>query len=881
MTIRSFFPAIMALLFSAYKLTAQTVAVTSGWQLQDAAKVPQSGETVAQQGFSTNGWYAAIVPGTVLTTLVHNNVYPEPLYGENNRPDKIPDTLCRTNWWYRTQMSIPPSYRDKKIWLHFNGINYTAQVWVNGKNIGEIQGAFARGIFDITSVVKPGETATLAVLISPQPNPGVPHEHTIAQGMGKNGGITAMDGPTFLCSMGWDWIPAIRDRNSGIWQSVFLTATGAVRIKDPLVTTDLPLPSLNTADVSIAATLENVTDQPQQGTLQASFGDITVQQHVQLSPHSQQRITIDPATQPALRVKQPKLWWPNGYGPQNLYSLQLQFTANGKISDTQQLSFGIREISYTTPASTDLTISVNGVKVFCKGGNWGMDEAMKRIPAARLETQIRMHQQAHYNIIRNWVGQSTSEDLYALCDKYGLMVWDEFFQPNPSDGPNPADIHLYLANVREKILRFRNHPSIILWCARNEGNPPAAIEDSLQLLIKELEPKRLYQSSSTSGRGVHSGGPYYTRKPGEYYVFTESFKTEIGSFSIPTLESIQGMMPQKDWEVINDDWAEHDMATKYYRNMIGKRFGEVANLADFVRKSQLANYESFRAMYEGRNAKMFHPSTGVITWMSNPAQPSFVWQLYHHDLEPNAALFAVQKACEPVHVQFNEKEGNVQVINNGPATIKNASVQLSVYNLDGSTALEKKYTVTAAPAVATDLEAVPWPAKLSAVHFVKLTLTDAQGNTRSDNFYWNTLPLGADQLSDLEKLPPVTLTATIKRRRVKDTCLLEVTLHNPTTHIALMTHLQLHRQGSDDRVLPVFYSDNYVSLVPNETKTIIIEASETALQGKIPLVKVDGFNVYLKPHSGPDAAISLNENAQVSHWPVTHLPRPENSTPTK
>ena len=289
MTIRSFFPAIMALLFSAYKLTAQTVAVTSGWQLQDAAKVPQSGETVAQQGFSTNGWYAAIVPGTVLTTLVHNNVYPEPLYGENNRPDKIPDTLCRTNWWYRTQMSIPPSYRDKKIWLHFNGINYTAQVWVNGKNIGEIQGAFARGIFDITSVVKPGETATLAVLISPQPNPGVPHEHTIAQGMGKNGGITAMDGPTFLCSMGWDWIPAIRDRNSGIWQSVFLTATGAVRIKDPLVTTDLPLPSLNTADVSIAATLENVTDQPQQGTLQASFGDITVQQHVQLSPHSQQR----------------------------------------------------------------------------------------------------------------------------------------------------------------------------------------------------------------------------------------------------------------------------------------------------------------------------------------------------------------------------------------------------------------------------------------------------------------------------------------------------------------------------------------------------------------------------------------------------------------
>lgn len=879
--IRSFFPAIIALLFPVQLLTAQTIPVASGWQLQDAAKVPQSGAEVAQGSFASNGWYAAIVPGTVLTTLVHNNVYPEPLYGENNRPDKIPETLCRTNWWYRTQITIPAGYRDKKIWLQFNGINYTAHVWVNGKDIGEIRGAFARGIFDITNAVTPGATATLAVLVSPQPNPGVPHEHTIAQGMGRNGGITAMDGPTFLCSMGWDWIPAIRDRNTGIWQSVLLTATGAVRIKDPLVTTDLPLPAVNSADVTIAATVENVTDQPQHGVLQGSFGGITFHKNVQLPARSQQRITFDAATTPPLRVKNPKLWWPNGYGPQNLYTLQLQFTSAGKIADEQTLKFGIREISYTTPASEDLTISVNGVKVFCKGGNWGMDEAMKRIPVERLEAQIRMHQQANYNIIRNWVGQSTSEDLYALCDKYGIMVWDEFFQPNPSDGPDPADISLYLANVREKMLRFRNHPSIILWCARNEGNPPQAIHDSLQLLMKELEPLRLYQPSSTAGRGVHSGGPYYTRKPADYYVFSESFKTEIGSFSIPTLESVQGMLPQKDWEVVNDAWAEHDMATRYYPNMIRKRFGDIANLADFVRKSQLANYESFRAMYEGRNAKMFHPCTGVITWMSNPAQPSFVWQLYHHDLEPNAALFAVQKACEPVHIQLNEKEGNVQVINNGPVALKNVRAQVLVYNLDGTLAFQQTQRITAAPAMATDLGLVPWPAKLSAVHFVKLILQDAQGRLLSGNFYWNALPPGSDQLTDLEKLPVVTLHAQVKRRRLNDKCLLDVTLHNPSSHIALMTHLQLHREGAGKRVLPVFYSDNYISLVPDETRTITIEVAEAALQGKKPFVFVDGFNVLLKPDSGKEAAISLNENAQVSHWPVTHLPRPDSTHTTK
>ncbi|MGF6929613.1 hypothetical protein QFZ48_005113 [Chitinophaga sp. W2I13] len=430
------------------------------------------------------------------------------------------------------------------------------------------------------------------------------------------------------------------------------------------------------------------------------------------------------------------------------------------------------------------------------------------------------------------------------------------------------------------MLRFRNHPSIILWCARNEGNPPKVIDDSLRSLMAELEPLRLYQPSSTSGRGVHSGGPYYTRKPAEYYVFTESFKTEIGSFSIPTMESVQGMMPQQDWEVINDNWAEHDLATKYYRNMIAKRFGEVANLADFVRKSQLANYESFRAMYEGRNAKMFNPATGVITWMSNPAQPSFVWQLYHHDLEPNSALFAVQKACEPVHIQLNEKEGNIQVINNGPAALKNARAHLSLFNADGKPVLQQDYNVTALPTVATDLGQVQWPADLSPVHFVKLTLHDANGALLSDNFYWNTLPLGSDQLAGLEKIPVVTLTATVKRRSVHGNCLLDVSLHNPSAHIAVMTHLQLHRQGGD-RVLPVFYSDNYVSLCPNETKTITVEASEAALQGSKPMILVDGFNVNIKESNSPDAAIALNENAQVNHWPITHLPRPDSTAPKK
>jgi hypothetical protein len=855
------------------------VEIGSGWQLQDAAKVPQSIATLSAPDFAATGWHAAVVPGTVLTSLVQDGVYPEPLYGENNRPNVIPESLARTNYWYRTTFTVPQSYAGRHIWLNFDGVNYQAAMWVNGKQVGSTLGAFVRGAFDISSVVQPGSTAVLAVLVSPQPHPGVSHEHTIRDGLGKNGGMTAIDGPTFLSTIGWDWIPAIRDRDTGIWQKVFLSASGPVQIKNPLITTDLPLPRLDSADIAVKTTVENVTDQPQHGVLKGSFGNVSFEKAIELAPNSSTLVSFDPATTPALHLHNPKLWWPNGYGPQNLYTLHLSFEADGQVSDSHDTTFGVRKITYTVPDSENLTLSVNGVRVFIRGGDWGLDDAMKRIPRERLEAQIRMHQLAHLNMIRNWVGQSTNEDFYELCDKYGILLWDEFFQPNPSDGPNPMDLDLYIANVREKILRFRNHPSIAVWCARNEGYPPQEIDDSLRKLMAELEPTRLYQPSSTAGRGVHSAGPYHWRTPREFYVFdqSEAFKTEIGSVSIPTLESIHGMMPQKDWETINDDWAEHDLAKgaqqgDLYPGVIAARYGKIANLADFVRKAQLANYEAFRAMYEGRNAKMFHSTTGVITWMSHPAQPSFVWQLYHYDLEPNSALFAVRKAGEMVHIQLNESNGQLEVINNLPDAVDGATAHVTLYNLDGMIAYQHSTPVHAAPSLDTDLGEVAWPANLSPVYFVKLELRDKSGKLLSDNFYWRSLPQQQDNLQALNQLAPITLEAKATRADADGKCLLTITLHNPGTQVALMAHLQLRRKQSGDRVLPVYYSDNYVSLVPNESKTITIEAAAADLKGDSPLVLVDGWNVQGASFTGPNVSISPNVDAQVAHWPITGLP---------
>ena len=854
----------------------QPLTIDAGWQLQDARKVQEAGATIAAEKYKSKGWYRATVPGTVLTSLVNDGVYPEPLYGENNRPDKIPDNLSRSPYWYRVVFKIPKTYAGRQVWLNFDGINFSAQVWVNGRQVGAIKGAFSRGIFDISQNVRSGKNAVLAVLVSPQPHPGDPHEHTIRDGVGKNGGITAIDGPTFLSTIGWDWIPAIRDRDTGIWQKVFLSASGPVMIKDPQITTDLPLPKTDSADISVQTRLVNVTDQPQKAVLKGSFGEVTFEQSVELAAQSSQVISLDPKSTAQLHISNPKLWWPNGYGPQNLYSLHLSLEVDGKISDNKDVSFGVRKFSYTVPNSENLTISVNGVRVFIRGGNWGLDEAMKRNPRPRLEAQIRMHQIANLNMIRNWVGQSTSEDFYELCDKYGLLVWDEFFQPNPNDGPDPDDFDTYMANVREKILRFRNHASIVVWCARNEGYPPKKIDDALRVLIKELEPTRLYQANSADGRGVNSHGPYHWRTPREFYTFDEAFKTEIGTVSVPTLESIQGMMPEKDWETINDDWAEHDFAKgasggDLYPAMIAARYGKVANLADFVRKSQLANYEAFRAMYEGRNAKLFRPTTGILTWMSNPAQPSFVWQLYHHDLEPNSSLFAVKKAAELVHIQLNEGNGDLEIINNLDVPLEKVRVHVAIYNLDGALVYSRDYDVSAAASVATSLGFVAWPAGLSPVHFVKLELRGTSGKLVSENFYWRALPEHQDDLTALGEMRTVTLDASVVRRDVGATSFFDVTLHNPGTEIALMTHLQLRRKRDRERVLPVYYSDNYVSLVPNETRTITIEAATPDLKGEAALVLVDGWNVGVAA-SATAVDVALNVDAQVEHWPVTGLP---------
>ena len=501
--------------------------LSSGWEMQEAGKVNATGETISKPNFPTSLWYNATVPGTVLTTLVQQGIYADPYFGLNNLA--IPDTLCRMDWWYSLKFNIPKAQANKTKWLVLNGINYCAIIWLNGRKIGKMDGAFVRAEFNVTDVISNSGKNVLAIQILPPPNPGIPHEESLKAGVGPNGGILCSDGPTFIATEGWDWIPGIRDRNIGIWQDVRLRFTEGVVISNPQIITDLELPDTTSAKISITTQVRNTTTIKQSVKVSGKIENIVFSQLVELNAGESREIHFSSDKFTQLNFKNPRLWWPNGYGKQNLYFLKLRVETNGTISDEKTIRFGIREMSYELNVDAPLkkamriefnpikdivdgkpvfnnnvlrlfkgfsiatlhnhvdqtkltelkdstmnpflVIKVNGQRIFCKGGNWGMDDAMKQINRKKLEPYFRLHKDAHFNMIRNWTGQSTEEVFFELADEYGLLVWNDFWISTENYNLNPKDNVLFLDNVREVLKRFRNHPSIALWCARNEGMP--------------------------------------------------------------------------------------------------------------------------------------------------------------------------------------------------------------------------------------------------------------------------------------------------------------------------------------------------------------------------------------------------------------------------
>jgi hypothetical protein len=874
------------------------------WDLLPAPQTSADGASLsdpARPAFAGRDehWLQATVPGTVLTTLIDRGVYPDPDHGLNNL--QIPESLARQDYWYRTRFATPTISADAssavarstapRFTLRLGGVNYAAELWLNGRRLGTLKGAFIRGVFDVTPLLRRHGDNVLAVRVSPPPHPGIPSEQSILYGPGENGGALALDGPTFIATEGWDWIPAMRDRDTGIWQAVQLHASGRVQIGDPQVITRLPLPRTDAATVRIVVPLRNSGSAPREVQVEAAFDAVKVHRKA-LIPVGDSTLEFSPEEFAALNLQHPRLWWPNGYGAPDLHLLHLRVLEGGRVSDAKTLRFGIRELSYelslfdraghlrrvaVDPSAAPgvalvdgshaaikqvpggwaqsltaagersaavrtvdseslapyLVLRVNGVRIAARGGSWGMDDSRKRISRARLEPYFRLHREAHLNIIRNWLGQNTEEVFYDLADEYGLLVLNDFWESTQGFQLEAEDPQLFLANARDVISRYRNHPSIAVWFGRNEGVPQPIINQGLAELVRTLDGTRLYTGSSNRVN-LQDSGPYSYQPPEAYFTsLGRGFAVELGTPSLATLESLRATIPEPDRWPISDTLAYHDWHfggngdVHSFMAAMRAQFGAPANLEDFERKAQLMNYVDYRAIFEGFAAHLWTQNSGRLLWMTHPAWPSNHWQIYSADYDTQASYYGVKKAAEPLHVQMNLPDYALAVVNTTRDTRTGLTVRSRVLGLDGRELFAGSQSVSVEANAVTTLAPLPLAALLEkqGVVIVALELRDADGRTVSENVYWPARD--AASYAALERLAPQALALSATGQVDGDEILAEIAVHNPGSIPVLAAKLTL-LDAAGRRILPAYYSDNYLNVLPGETRRVTLRYPATA-----------------------------------------------------
>ncbi|MCL2651418.1 MAG: glycoside hydrolase family 2 [Candidatus Azobacteroides sp.] len=883
--------------------------LSSGWEMCEMNKNIVSGAAIFDPDLDTQSWYNATVPGTVLTTLVNQGVYPNPYFGLNNV--YIPDTLCRMDWMYRVVFDAPQQVKGKHTHLILNGINYKAEVYLNSKLLGTMVGAFKRGIFDITHVMKEDGKNVLAVRIIPPNNPGIPAEPIIG-GRGPNGGILCLDGPTFISSIGWDWMPGTRDRNIGIWQDVRLSYSGDVQLFDPQIITDLPLPDTTSARITVKGQLRNLSDKPQRITFTAKIGDMMVNKTHTLLPGETSAGILSPDEFSQLIIQNPKLWWPNGYGPQNLYTAELSVSINGEISDRMNVRFGIREFSYQlmvdTPEKENLRIEytptkitdkgkplfnyehrktfnnekykdvvipavregisldnfteipnqdnpffllkINGKEIFCRGGNWGMDDAMKRVSREQLEPYFRLHKEANLNMIRNWTGESSEEVFYELADEYGMLIFNDFWMSTGDYNLNPVDDYLFRDNVKDMVVRFRNHPSIAVWGPRNEGYAPSFLENLIQQVIAEDDGTRHYHGNSRF-MNLRPSGPWGYRHTDEAYRLADGFNTELGSLSFATSETNRKFVGEKDLWPLNDVYTYHNMQWRGDKSWeqyivdlekLGKEPSK--NIDEFAQRAQVINYIIHRDMFESWNHKMWDNASGVLLWMTHPAWYSTIWQIYTWDYETNGSYYGSKTACEPLHLQWNIDDNKVIALNTTLHDLKDANAEYAVYSPDGKKMYSKKEKLTILADRKTDCFVQDYPGNLPDFGLIRLTLTDSKGKEISRNDYWYH---GKDRydLSPISEIKEsgVTISGIRMIKGNNNNTIIKANVKNNAKSVAVSIKMNVRDKAKGASLLPVYASDGYFNLLPGETREITFDVPFAGFNPALYKLTAEGINV--------------------------------------
>jgi hypothetical protein len=806
------------------------------WRVQRASRVEGDGAAISAGGFKDLDWIPATVPGTVLASYVNAGALAEPTRGDGFA--QVSDAFFNAPFWYRDTFQAAPLKPGERRWLCFDGVDWKAEVWLNGARVGRVEGAFARGRFDVTSLLRPGGTNVLAVRIEPPPHPGSAKVRTLDD-PGLNGGVLGADSPTFMASVGWDWMPTIPGRNAGLWDRVWIRATGPAVLEDPLVAADLA-PDNAWADLAVSATVRNTGSEPVSGALEGRFGDIGFRRAVTVPGGASVRVRLDKASDPALHLASPRLWWPNGYGDPWLYDVELRFVPGGGVpGDAIAFRTGIRRVLGSTEGSV-LRLWVNGRRFVPKGGNWGFPEALLRYRSREFDAALAYHRDMNFNMVRDWTGMVAQDAFYDACDRNGILVWQDFWLANPWDGADPDDPALFLANAEGLVRRIRNHPCLGLYCGRNEGNPPRDLELGLRAILARDHPGIPFVPSSADGP-VGGYGPYRALPPGAYEA-PRKLHSEMGMPVVPVAESLRLMLPEPDLWPMGRLWGVHDFTLggaqdcAGFLELVRRAYGPARSAEEWSACAQFQNYDGYRAMFEAQNRSRM----GLLVWMSHPAWPSLVWQSYDYYLAPTAALFGAKKACEPLHIQLNEATGQVELVNTSAGPRKGLACTAKLLALDGRVLWERTVPADAADDTLQVLFMVERPWDLPPVHLLRLTVTQGTEVLSSNAYLRGSEPTDTQELRDL---PPARITVRCAFRREGEVWKARAEIANAGSVPAMLLDLAVVRDKGRDRILPVRLDDDFFHLLPGERRQVDVEVRQEDTRGERPVLRVGGLNL--------------------------------------
>ena len=605
----------------------------------------------------------------------------------------------------------------------------------------------------------------------------------------------------------------------------------------------MPLPDTTRATLTAEVIVKNHSEKPVKGTLEGNIGKIKYSKEIQLASGEEKTVVFAADEFPQLNVKNPRLWWPKGYGEPYLHEAGFTFKENGKVSDYKNFKAGLRQMTYDE-SDKKLKIYVNGRRFIMRGGNWGFSESNLNYRNREYDIAVAYHADMNFTMIRNWVSMIGDEEFYNACDKYGIMVWQDFWLAHPNDGPNPYDPDMFMENALDFMKVIRKHPSIGLYCGRNEGYPPENLDKAFRQLIKERHADIHYIPGSADG--VVSGrGPYRMLSPKEYFRMRKGIDMIHSERGMPNVMTYEGLKrtfsPDAMWPQCHQ-WGLHDFTMEWaqscatFNGLVKTGFGEPGNAKEFSEWAQWVNYNGHRALFESRSKYR----KGLLMWMSHSCWPSMVWQTYDYYFEPTAGYFGLKKANAPLHIQWNQATDNVEVVNYSARDRKNLTAIARIYNMDGSLAWEKKAVLDSKEDTTDECIKLEYSDQLTNVHFIKLLLEE-NGKVIFENFY--TRGKQENNFKELHKLAKVKLACKTSISRHKDGYRAEVTVENPSEVPALMIRLNLVGAGDGEQILPAFYSDNYISLLPKEKKVLTISWKDEDSRGNKGAVQVTGFNV--------------------------------------